>query len=100
MALRALELWHELEHDTKQTLFENVGALTIGKETDEVLSGALLSARQHGIAHELLSSDDIVLRFPAFRPPEGTIGLYEPTAGVLHADLCVDTHLTMAARSG
>lgn len=100
MALRALDLWRELEHDTGRTLFENVGGLTIGKESDELIAGALLSAQQHGIAHELLSIDDISLRFPAFNPPQGTIGLFEPTAGVLHADLCVRSHLDMATSAG
>lgn len=100
MALRALELWHELERDTGRKLFENVGGLTIGKETDAVVAGALRSAREHGIAHELLSEDDIRIRFPAFNPPVGTMGLFEPTAGVLHADLCVQAHLDMALAHG
>ncbi|MBC8088605.1 MAG: N-methyl-L-tryptophan oxidase [Phycisphaerae bacterium] len=100
MALRALDLWHELERDTGRTLFENVGGLTIGKETDELISGALFSAQQHGIAHELLAIDEITLRFPAFSPPADTIGLFEPTAGVLHAVLCVQSHLEMATAAG
>ncbi len=100
MALRALTLWRELERDTGRTLFENVGGLTIGKDTDALIVGALQSAQQHGIAHELLSVDDIRLRFPAFHPPSGTMGLFEPTAGVLHADLCVRSHLEMATKNG
>lgn len=100
MSLRALELWRELEHDTGHKLFENVGGLTIGKPTDEVVAGALLSAQQHNIAHELLSIEEIVRRFPAFSPPKDTIGLFEPTAGVLHADLCVESHIAIARKAG
>ena len=100
LALRSLQLWRELERDTGRTLFANVGALTIGRENDAVVAGALLSAERHGIAHELLSDADIKLRFPAFCPPFGSIGLFEPTAGVLHADQCVQSHLDVAVAAG
>jgi sarcosine oxidase len=100
LALRALELWHELERDTGDTLFANTGVLTIGREESEILSGALQSAREHGIAHELLSSDDMVRRFPAFRPPTEAVALFEPTGGVLFADKCVAAHLALARAHG
>lgn len=100
MALRALELWHELEATTNRTLFTRTGALTIGKADDALIAGALESARQHGIAHELLSVGEMMDRFPAFHPQEGTMGLYEPTAGVLAADLCVESHLEAAIAAG
>ena len=100
MALRALELWHELERDTGRTLFTQTGALTIGRREDALIDGALVSAQQHGIAHELLRAEEIEQRFPVFKPAAGTMGLYEPTAGVLFADRCVQSHLDVAARAG
>ncbi|MEO7360686.1 MAG: N-methyl-L-tryptophan oxidase [Gemmatimonadaceae bacterium] len=100
MALRALALWYELERDTGRTLFTQTGGLTIGRREDALIAGALLSAQQHGIAHELLNEAEIAMRFPAFNPPLGTMGLYEPTAGVLFADLCVQSHLEMAKAAG
>ncbi|MEO7358740.1 MAG: N-methyl-L-tryptophan oxidase [Gemmatimonadaceae bacterium] len=100
MALRALALWHELERDTGRTLFTQTGALTIGRREDALIDGALISAQQHGIAHELLSDAEIEQRFPAFKPAAGTMGLYEATAGVLFADLCVQSHLDVAIRAG
>lgn len=100
MALRALELWHDLEHETGRTLFTRTGALTIGRREDALISGALLSAQQHGIAHQLLSVTEIEQRFPVFSPAVGTMGLYEPTAGVLFADLCVQSHLEVAKNAG
>jgi sarcosine oxidase len=100
LARRALELWHELEREGDLTLFANTGVLTIGAEDSELVSGALRSAREHDIAHELLSYDETMRRFPAFRSPAGAIALFEPTGGVLFADLCVETHLKLAARAG
>ena len=100
LALRALELWHDLERESGLALFANTGVLTIGAEDSEIVTGALQSAKQHGIAHDMLSHDETVRRFPAFRPPADAVGLFEPTGGVLFADLCVATHLKLAARAG
>ena len=100
MALRALELWHDLEAETYRRLFRNTGALTIAREDEALLVGARTSAAEHGIAHELLSREETLRRFPAFTPPRDTISLFEPTAGVLFADLCVETHLAVAKLVG
>lgn len=100
MALRALELWHELERETGRHLFTQTGGLTIGRLEDALIAGALASARQHGIAHELLTIEEMETRFPVFKPPAGTMGLFEPTAGVLFADMCVESHLELAQTAG
>jgi sarcosine oxidase len=100
LARRALELWRALEHDGAQTLFANTGALTIGPEAGELFSGAFRSAQEHGIAHEVLSTGDVMRRFPAFRPPPGTVALFEPTGGVLFAESCVAAHLALARTLG
>ena len=100
LATRALELWRALERDTGRTLFTCTGALTIAPENNLLLAGALRSAQQHDIAHEVMSLPETISRFPAFRAPTGSIGLYEATAGVLFAGLCVSSHLEMAAKAG
>ena len=100
LALRALELWHQLEADTYRRLFRKTGALTVAREDNALLVGAQTSAQQHGIAHEILSRKETLKRFPAFMPPRKTISLFEPTAGVLFADLCVETQLTVAKSAG
>lgn len=38
---------------------------------------------------EVLPSDAMRSRFPAFALPESHVGVYQPTAGVLNADACV-----------
>ena len=100
LAVRALELWHQLEADTYRRLFRKTGALTVAREDNALLVGAQTSAQQHGIAHEILSRAETLKRFPAFMPPRETISLFEPTAGVLFADLCVETHLEVAKLAG
>ncbi|HYV99407.1 MAG TPA: N-methyl-L-tryptophan oxidase [Gemmatimonadaceae bacterium] len=100
LALRALELWHELEQETRRTLFIRTGALTIGPEHGELVSGALASARQHDIPHQVLDARDVPSRFPAFRPPPDTVTLFEPTAGVLFPERCIASHLEVAKKHG
>jgi sarcosine oxidase len=100
LVIRALELWHELERETRETLFVRTGALTIGPENGELVSGALLSARQHAIPYESLDREDVIRRFPAFAPPEGTVALFEPTAGVLMVDQCISAHIALGRKHG
>jgi len=100
LAVRALELWRALERDSGTTLFAKTGGLTIGAEDSELVSGALRSAKLHGISHETLTASEASGRFPAFRPPENAIAVFEPTAGVLFPEACVSAHLTLARALG
>ncbi|MEP6780211.1 MAG: N-methyl-L-tryptophan oxidase, partial [Gemmatimonadaceae bacterium] len=100
LTVRALDMWHELERETGRTLFANTGSLTVAPEDNPLFAGALQSAREHGIAHDLMSLEETLRRFPAFNAPKNCIGLFEPTAGVLFADLCVQSHLELAQKAG
>lgn len=100
LAVRALDLWRELERETSQTLFVSTGALMIGPEHGELVAGAVESARQHGIAYEMVSHRHIAGRFPAFVAPKHTVGVFEPTAGVLMVDRCLAAHIDLGRRAG
>src|SRR6266545_1151053 len=65
---RAYELWAELERETGRRLFHQTGGLMLGRPDGEVISGAEGSAREHGLAHEVLSRADVLRRFPVFQP--------------------------------
>src|SRR5439155_7814440 len=51
---RAYELWSALEKQTGRTLLRETGGLMIGKPDGAVVAGALRSAREHSLAHEVL----------------------------------------------
>ncbi|HEY6865757.1 MAG TPA: N-methyl-L-tryptophan oxidase [Candidatus Eisenbacteria bacterium] len=97
---RAYELWTALERDSGTRLLRVTGGLMIGPPEGVLVSGALLSARTHGLAHELLETVDLRRRHPALRPAEGTVAVWEPRAGALLPEACVAAHLAMAARAG
>ena len=100
MVQRAYELWVELEQHTETTLYVCTGGLMIGAPDSVLVSGTLHSVREHRLAHELLRAVDLRARFPALDVPSGMIGVLEPRAGVLFAEVCVRAHLDAARRAG
>jgi len=97
---RAYELWADLERKSARRLFYQTGGLMIGHRNGVLVSGALRSAREHGLTHEMLSAEAVHTRFPAFVLPEGMVGFFEPRAGVLDPEACVDAHLRLAEAAG
>lgn len=100
LLLRAYELWRELERETGADLLRETGGLMLGDPGSAVVTGSLRSARLHGLAHEELTAADIRRRFPAFRPPAGTVALYERAAGFVRPEAAVQAHLDRAAALG
>lgn len=97
---RAFELWHELEEESGQSLYREVGLLEVGPRDGEVLSGVRASARLHALPIDELSSSEAQSRFPAFRIPEACEAIFEQRAGYLHVEQAVRAHADLAVRWG
>jgi sarcosine oxidase len=97
---RAYELWSELERLSGEHLYLQTGGLMIGRTGSAVLDGALRSAREHNLPHELLNSAEINDRFPGLHPDPYMSGVLEPRAGILFPEMCVAAHLQLATREG
>jgi sarcosine oxidase len=97
---RAYELWADLEQLANQKLFLQTGGVMIGPPDGVVVSGAKRSAIEHRLAWEYLSAAEVRRRFPAMHVPEDMVAVFEPRAGVLYPELCVETHLTLARQLG
>jgi sarcosine oxidase len=100
MVQRAYVLWEALERGSGRRLFLRTGGVMIGPPAGALVTGALLSARRHGLQHEVLETAELRRRYPALRPDEGTVAVWEPRAGVLFPEDCVSAHLEAAARAG
>jgi len=97
---RAYENWASLERESGETLFRRTGGLMVGTPDSALLRGTLDSASTHGIDVETLSADEIVRRFPAFRPEPAMIGVYEQNAGMLFPEACVRAYVRLASAKG
>jgi sarcosine oxidase len=97
---RAHHLWRELEDMNDTSLMKITGGLMIGPPDGMVVAGTLRSVREHGLPHEVLTADEIMPRFPAFRLPEGAVAVLDPRAGYLDPEACTRTHLAAAVAAG
>ena len=97
---RAYQLWSELEQISGSTIHQRTGGLMIGEPSGALVAGAHRSAREHGIPCELLSAEQIRIRFPQFQVPEHHAGLFEHRAGTLVPERGVASALQAAQRAG
>jgi len=97
---RAYELWSELERESGVHLLTTTGGLMIGPRDGRLVTGVLRSAAEHAIPHELLTAEEVGVRFPAFELRGGEVAVVDPRAGFLDADACVRVHLETSARMG
>ena len=100
LVLRAYELWRALEKESDEPLYVRTGGLMVGRTESELVLGALRSAREHGLKHEMLSAKDIERRFPATAPRDDEVALFEAPAGVLFPEACIRAYLKRATASG
>ncbi|MCO5177147.1 MAG: N-methyl-L-tryptophan oxidase [Thermomicrobiales bacterium] len=97
---RAYVLWRELEAATERDLLTITGGLTIGAPDSNFIEGSLESAKLHGLPYDLLDHQAAEARFPGLALGEGLMAVYEPNAGFLRPEDCVDAHLIVAERYG
>ena len=97
---RAYELWEELESLSGQSLLVQTGGLMIGRPEGVIVRGARTSAETHRLAHEVLPAAEVTRRFPGLRLSAEMVAVWEPRAGVLFPEKCVQAHLELAAKLG
>jgi sarcosine oxidase len=76
------------------------GGLHMGPPDSPAFAGALLSAREHGVAHEVLDAAEVGRRFPQHALRPGELGLLEDEAGYLLPENCIAAALKLAAALG
>jgi sarcosine oxidase len=96
----AYTLWDELERETGEKLLMETGGLLLGAEDTAVVSGAKLSADQHGLEYDYLSAGEVRQRFPAFCPADDTVAVWEKKAGILYPEKCIRAQIKGAVANG
>jgi sarcosine oxidase len=97
---RAYERWDALAAAIGEPTYIITGGLMIGPSGGPLVTGAVASAREHDIEHDLLDAATLRRRYPVLRPPEGAVALLERRAGLLFPELCIRAYLDLAARQG
>ena len=97
---RAFELWRALERETGAKLLLETGGLMIGRPDSALVEGARHSAELHGLQHTMLAAEDVRERFPALRPDDDMVAVWEPRAGILFPESCISVMLTRARHHG
>ncbi len=97
---RAYELWNRLQKEIGKELMAITGGVVIGKRESLVVSGSLACVQAHGIQHRLLSARELRDRFEIFTPLEDDFGVYEPGAGILFPESCIEAYCGLSTRAG
>jgi sarcosine oxidase len=97
---RAYSLWADLERESGEQLLRITGGLMIGAPDSELVVGATASAVQHQLEYELLDAREVRRRYPALHLQPDEVALFEPRAGILSPERCVETHVRLARAAG
>jgi sarcosine oxidase len=105
---RSHALWREIEHASGSDLFCETGGLIMAPRDssarhhgrENFVRRSIAMAERTGIAHEVLNAERIAVRYPQFQLRGDELGYFEPTAGVLSPERCVEAQLRLAVGSG
>jgi sarcosine oxidase len=100
MVQRAYDLWRELEAASGERFLVTTGGLMIGAPDSALVAGARRSADEHGLRYAMLTASEVQDRFPALAPETGMVGVWEPRAGILDPERCIDALLSRARTHG
>lgn len=107
-ALDSHRIWRDLEAATGAHLLDECGCLIMASPglsaqhhgTSDFVGRSIDSARAAGIAHEMLTGDEVMARFPQIRNAGGAQAYYEPGGGYVFPERCIEAQLTEAERLG
>jgi sarcosine oxidase len=92
----AFSLWDELHEESGEDLLLRTGGIDVGTPDAYNLRSIPETYDALGLPYDWLDHDELGRRYPQYRFPEGSIGLYQQDYGILAASRCV---ATLAARA-
>ncbi|KGR81701.1 N-methyl-L-tryptophan oxidase [Lysinibacillus odysseyi] len=100
LALRAAHLWEELAAQVDEELFLQTGVINVGDHNNPFIQTVIESARKYELPLEVLSSEEVMERWPGISLPDNMIAAFEPTSGILKVEKCVEAYKTRAIELG
>jgi len=107
LVLRSNEIWEVLSERTGRQLLNRTGLLIFSEggggsvlHGKDILGETIRIAGKFSIPHEVLDGNALRTRFPSLSFGPDASGYFEPGAGYLVPELCVQTNLEEARRLG
>jgi sarcosine oxidase len=101
LAEGAYDAWREVERESGEVLIHRCGGLDLFPPDGVIPQRDYTeSLTARGIPFELLSSDEVVARWPQFRHLDGVVGLYQEDGGLLAAARATAAHQRLAGGHG
>ena len=100
LVLRSDELWQELARESGRTVLVRTGGLDMGPSNSTLVRGALEACQKHGLDYQQLSSKEMMGRWPQFAIPAEWEACFDPQAGFLLVNDCIQSHIEQAAKRG
>ena len=92
--------WFDVETLLGRKLFHQVGLLEVGPGDGAVVPNVLKAAAQYDIRVESLTPAQVEAHWPGLRVDPSFAGVFEPAAGYLLVEDCVQAHLDLARAAG
>src|SRR5690606_33003060 len=89
MAKTVFPMWAALAEEAGESFYIQTGGLDFGPADDQTLQNTFTSVQQMEIAHEELTPEETMRRFPQFKLDPAWRVLYQPNSGLLRASRCV-----------
>ncbi len=93
-------MWRALEEDSGEQLMIASGGIDIGREHEPEIHNRVISLTAERIPFELLSTSEVLQRYPQFHLDHDQVALYQADTGVLRASHCVRAHVRLAEMRG
>lgn len=100
LALRAQQLWLDLEQQTGTPIFAPTGVLNIGDADEPFITEVQRGAALNGLRLDVLDGATASKRWPAWRLDAHQVVCHEPDAGVLFCEEAVRGYRRLATQAG
>ena len=93
-------LWHELEEAAGETLYNETGILVFGKPESEYYHSTRETLMALKEPYDILGHINVAKQFGGFHIDPDEEAIFQPKAGFLLADRCIESCLRLAADNG
>lgn len=99
-ALRAGELWEQLEQLTDKEVFRRTGILNFTPKGDPYMENVIKSAKEFQLPLEQLTASQANSRWKGLNLPEDVEVAFEPTSGILMIGNIIEAYYELAIQEG